>query len=70
MRLRMIYLVYCTSDPAAAAGDGRAENVQATFEHPEIVRFRAENPLSAFTTQPVSIDVADVVKTAVLAPVR
>jgi hypothetical protein len=47
-----------------------AEDAQATFEHPEIARFRAENPLSAFTTQPVSIDVADVVKTAVLAPVR
>jgi hypothetical protein len=60
-------------------GDGRylmgygfvtGEDAQATFEHPEIARFRAENPLSAFTAQPVSIDVADVVKTAVLAPVR
>lgn len=39
-------------------GDGRylvgygfitAEDAQATVEHPEIARFGAENPLSAFT---------------------
>jgi quinol monooxygenase YgiN len=61
------------------AGDGRyligygfitVEDGQATFEHPEIARFRAEHPLTMFTSQPVAIEVADVVKTAVLAPVR
>lgn len=47
-----------------------AEDAPATCEHPAIGRFRAENPLSAFTAQPVSMGVADVVETAVPAPVR